>query len=290
MCVRLKFDPLSPGLRSARVAETGKRGPYKKRAAQVSGPIKRIPPCDNAAVMSALIIPILLAAASLIYATVGQAGGTAFLAVMAIMGFPATELRPTALTLNIVAAGYTTWRLHVAGAIDWRLLAFVGLPSLPASFLGGLVALDSGIYYTLTGCILLVAAILMVTKRSAKSFRSPGTINAALAGGVAGFASGLTGVGGGVFLAPAIIALGWVTAKQAAGLSAPFILGNSIAGLAGATAVGQRASAAVGFYALAALAGAAAGTIIGQRFMSERATRYVLAAILAFAGIKILAR
>lgn len=240
--------------------------------------------------MSALVIPILLAAVSLIYATVGQAGGTAFLAVMAIMGFPATELRPTALTLNIVAAGYATWRLHVAGAIDWRLLAFVGLPSLPTAFLGGLVALDSGVYYTLTGCILLVAAVLMVTRRSAARFRSPGNFTATLVGGAAGLASGLTGVGGGVFLAPAMIGLGWLTARQAAGLSAPFILGNSITGLAGATAVGQRASAAVGFYALAALAGAAAGTLIGQRFMSERATRYVLAAILAFAGIKLLVR
>ena len=46
---------------------------------------------------------------SLLYATVRQAGGTAFLAVMALAAFPGDEMRPTALLLNVVAAGYATW-------------------------------------------------------------------------------------------------------------------------------------------------------------------------------------
>lgn len=240
--------------------------------------------------MGFLTIPILLMAVSLIYATVGQAGGTAFLAIMAVMGLPAAELRPTALTLNIVAAAYTTWRLNAGQTIDWRLLACVGIPALPASFLGGLIALESGLYYAVTGCILLFAAAMMVSKWAERATALPGIIPAALVGGIAGFASGITGVGGGVFLAPAMISLGWVTARQAAGLSAPFILGNSITGLAGALMAGQRPSADVGPYALAALAGAVVGTMIGQRFMSERATRYVLAAILLVAGLRLLSR
>lgn len=237
-----------------------------------------------------LIIAILLTAVSLVYSTVGQAGGTAFLAIMAVMGLPAAELRPTALILNIVAAGYATWRLNATQAIDWRLLACAGLPALPLSFLGGMVTLDSGLYFTLTGCILLFAASMMVTKWKARASSSPGIGPAAFVGGVAGFASGITGVGGGVFLAPAVVALGWGTARQAANLSAPFILGNSMTGLAGVLIVGQRPTADVGPYTLAALAGAVVGTMIGQRFMSERATRYVLAAILLVAGLRLLAR
>ncbi len=238
--------------------------------------------------MSPLIIPILLVAVSLVYATVGQAGGTAFLAIMAVLGVPAAELRPTALILNIVAAGYATWRLHAGGAIDWRLLTAAGAASLPASFLGGLVVLDSAIYYTLTGGIMLFAAAMLVTKWYVREAISPGTVRAAIVGGLAGFASGITGVGGGVFLAPALIGLGWATARQAAALSAPFILGNSITGLVGVLAAGQRPTADVGLYAFAALAGAIAGTMIGQRFMSERTTRYVLAAILVIAGARLL--
>src|SRR6266851_2002022 len=55
------------------------------------------------------MLALLFGAVSLLYATVGQAGGTAFLAVMAFSSFAAHEMRPTALLLNIVAATYSTW-------------------------------------------------------------------------------------------------------------------------------------------------------------------------------------
>ena len=43
-------------------------------------------------------------------------------------------------------------------------------------------------------------------------------------------------------------------------------------------------------YAVGAIVGAVLGAAIGQRWMSERATRYVLAAILLFAGGRLLLR
>jgi hypothetical protein len=55
------------------------------------------------------LFALLFGVISLLYATVGQAGGTAFLALMAFAAFPATEMRRTALALNIVAAAYSTW-------------------------------------------------------------------------------------------------------------------------------------------------------------------------------------
>jgi hypothetical protein len=55
------------------------------------------------------MLSLLFAMISLLYATVGQAGGTAFLALMAFASFPPNEMRPTALLLNIVAATYSTW-------------------------------------------------------------------------------------------------------------------------------------------------------------------------------------
>lgn len=240
--------------------------------------------------MTIALILLALAAVSLIYATVGQAGGTGFLAIMAVIGMPADELRPTALLLNIVAAGYATWRLSVARLVDWRLLAQAALPALPAAFLGGLVTLSSGVYYGLTAGFLLFAAAMMVIRAQPVEATSPGVLSVGVVGALAGLASGVTGVGGGVFLAPVVIVLGWATARQAAGLSAPFILGNSITGLAGALAAGQRPADGVELYAVAALAGAIVGTMIGQRFMGERATRYVLAAILIAAAIRLLAR
>jgi len=50
------------------------------------------------------LLALLFAVISLLYSTVGQAGGTAFLALMAFAIFPLSEMRPTALALNIIAA------------------------------------------------------------------------------------------------------------------------------------------------------------------------------------------
>jgi uncharacterized protein len=52
----------------------------------------------------------------------------------------------------------------------------------------------------------------------------------------------------------------------------------------------QRAALGVALYATGALAGAILGTAVELRWMSQRATRYTLAAILLFAGIRLVFR
>lgn len=234
-----------------------------------------------------IAISCLLAAVALVYATVGQAGGTAFLAVMAVVGVPAEELRPTALALNIVAASYTTWRLHRAGAINWRLLGSVGAASLPMALLGGLIVLDATPYYMLTGSVLLATAGLMISTPIPTAQRHMGAAARVISGAVIGLLSGLTGVGGGVFLAPLLILGGWATARDAAAVSAPFILGNSILGLSGAIAGGQGVSPDFALYAGATVLGAAIGVGIGK-IMAERSIRFVMAFVLAAAGLRLL--
>jgi uncharacterized membrane protein YfcA len=147
------------------------------------------------------LVAALIACVSLLYATVGQAGGTAFLAIMAFASFPAAEMRPTALLLNIVAASYATWRLHQSRAIDWLPLLRVMVPSLPATFIGGLLVLTGHVYFVLTGLLLIVAAGLMIFRRSTDNAatRSVRLLPAALVGGGAGFVSGLTGLAAGCF-------------------------------------------------------------------------------------------
>jgi uncharacterized protein len=96
-------------------------------------------------------VAALIGVVSLLYATAGQAGGTAFIAVMSFAGFPASELRPTALLLNIVAAGYATWRAHRKPTIETHLLLPLLLPSVVTAFIGGLLALNARAYFVLTG-------------------------------------------------------------------------------------------------------------------------------------------
>lgn len=246
--------------------------------------------CREQSPGSITVLALLFGAISLLYATVGQAGGTAFLALMAFAAFPASEMRPTALALNIVAAAYSTWVFNRNQAIDWGRLKPLLLASLPTAFIGGFIVLNEHLYKSTTGVVLLLAGLTMILRRerATGSDRQAPLRGATLLGAVVGLVSGLTGVGGGVFLAPALIALHWTSPKQTAALSAPFILSNSMVGLVGVVYAGQLPSPHLAWYAAAVLAGAIIGTAIGLRWLSQAATRYVLAAILLAAGIQLL--
>jgi uncharacterized protein len=237
-----------------------------------------------------LLFALLFGVVSLLYATVGQAGGTAFLALMAFAAFPSTEMRPTALALNVVAAAYSTWIFNRENVVDWKKLRPLLLSSLPTALVGGFIVLDERFYKTTTGVVLLLAGAAMILRRdgSASPDRDTPLWCIIGVGAVVGLISGLTGVGGGVFLAPTLITLRWSSPKRTAALSAPFILANSAVGLVGVLFSGQLPSPHFGIYAAAALGGAIVGTAIGLRWLGQAATRFILAAILLAAGIQLL--
>ena len=236
------------------------------------------------------MLALLFGVVSLLYATVGQAGGTAFLALMAFASFPSNVMRPTALLLNIVAATFSTWLFNRGSLVDWAKLRPLLVASLPTALVGGFITLDERLYKSVTGLVLLLAATIMALPRTynGDAHRPTPLWGAISIGAVVGFVSGLTGVGGGVFLAPLLIALRWASPKRTAALSAPFILGNSVVGLVGAMYAGQSFAADTWLFALAAIAGAMIGAIVGLRWWSQTVTRYVLAAILGAAGVQLL--
>ncbi|MGY8684390.1 sulfite exporter TauE/SafE family protein [Bradyrhizobium sp. UFLA05-153] len=236
------------------------------------------------------MLTIFFAIISLLYATVGQAGGTAFLALMAFASFPSTQMRPTALLLNIVAATYSTWLFNRGGFIDWKRLRPFLTASMPTALIGGFTILPPHLYDAITGVVLLFAAAILLIGRAKGAIPDGGkqSWGAITTGAGIGLISGLTGVGGGVFLAPILIAMRWASPKETAALSAPFIWVNSAVGLVGAIYAGQLPSPQTWLYALGAVAGAMIGTTIGLRWLSETTTRYVLAAVLGAAGIQLM--
>jgi uncharacterized protein len=146
-----------------------------------------------------MLLTLFFATVSLLYATVGQAGGTAFLALMAFASFPSSEMRPTALLLNIVAASYSTWLFNRGSHIDWAKLKPLLIASLPTALLGGFVVLAEHVYDVLTGLVLLAAAAMLVVGRTSESTpdRATPLWGAIATGAAVGFVSGLTGVGAG---------------------------------------------------------------------------------------------
>jgi uncharacterized membrane protein YfcA len=199
-------------------------------------------------------------------------------------------MRPTALLLNVVAATYSTWVFSRSNLVDWTKLKPLLVASLPIALVGGLIILDEHVYKVVTGLVLVLAATILIVRRpnAEEPDRQTPLWGAVTVGAVVGFISGLTGVGGGVFLAPTLIALHWASPKQTAALSAPFILANSVVGLVGALFTGQRPARQTWIYAIAALIGATIGTAVGLRWMSQDATRYVFALILGSAGLQLI--
>jgi uncharacterized protein len=109
-----------------------------------------------------------------------------------------------------------------------------------------------------------------------------------IAGSGIGLLSGLTGTGGGIFLTPLILFAGWSSARVAAGISAAFILANSISGLLGNVASVQALPPALPVWLLAAGAGGIVGAELGARRLGTPALRRALAVVLVIAGLKLI--
>jgi uncharacterized membrane protein YfcA len=103
-----------------------------------------------------------------------------------------------------------------------------------------------------------------------------------------GLLSGMVGVGGGIFLSPLLLFLGWADTKRTAAVSAAFILVNSISGL---TAQLQNSTPDWGLVVPSAVVVLVAGTL-GSRLGANRFSALWLQRLLAFvlvtAAVKLL--
>ena len=239
-----------------------------------------------------VLVAVLFAAVAALYASVGHAGASGYLAVMAIAGVAPSFMRPTALILNILVAVIVVVRFARAGVIDWRALAPFVVASVPLAFIGGLIVLPGTVYKPLVGVVLLGAAARFFVTAS----RSPGdedplrvpAVPALGVGGGIGLVSGLTGTGGGIFLTPLLLFLRWAGPRHAAGVSSAFILANSTAGLAGNIASVGIVPPSLLIWLPAVAIGGLVGSELGARRFSPPAIRRALSLVLVVAGLKLI--
>jgi uncharacterized protein len=233
---------------------------------------------------------LFLAAAT--YSAVGHAGASAYIAAMALYGLSPLVMKPTALVLNIFVASLTTYRMYRAGLVDMKTVAPFVVGSIPLAYIGGGIQLPGHWYRVLIGVMLLFAAYRLwvsakvdTTHDALEMKRTP--VAAAVGiGAFIGLLSGLTGTGGGIFLSPLIVMLGWVSIRRASGVAAPFILLNSIAGLAGNVAMARVLPHELPYYLAAAMCGAVLGTKLGIQWLPPHILRRVLALVLLVAALK----
>ena len=236
------------------------------------------------------IISFFIFIAAVLYSSVGHGGASGYLAVMALFGFAPTIMKPVGLVLNILVASIAIVRFYRAGCFSWAIFLPITLASIPFSFIGGTLSLPGTTYKFIAGIILLFAAYrLFQQKHKIQSPIKKMPFSLALISGVGiGFLSGLIGVGGGIFLSPLLLFMGWADARKTSGISAGFILINSISGLLGHLSGVKLLPSFILFFAIAAIIGGLVGSKIGIQKANNVTIRQLLAVVLVIAGLKLL--
>jgi uncharacterized membrane protein YfcA len=245
------------------------------------------------------LLPLVLGLVALLYASVGHAGATGYIAVLSLGGVAADVIRPTALVLNVVVATIATVQFARAGHLRTALLGPLAAASVPCAFAAGAVRVPTAVLEGLLGLVLLASATRIVLDAACRGHRETADgpqdrpaapVVLAVLGGLVGVLSGLTGVGGGVFLTPALLALHAAPVKTIAAVTAPFILVNSLAGLAGGLLAGRPLPATATSWIAAAVVGGVVGSQWGAFRLPVAALRLLMAGVLAFASAKLLGR
>ena len=254
--------------------------------------------------MTVWLLPLFVAAIAVLYSSVGHGGATGYIAVMGLLGFPVEEIRPTALMLNVAVAAIGTTQFARAGHLRRDILLPLACGSVPAAAVGGRIVLSTALLELLLGIVLALSAVwILVSSRRVR--REPGSsgdldhgstgqrASASVLCGlgvVLGFTSGLTGVGGGVFLTPVLLGWGIGSTRQVAAVSVAFILVNSLAGLAGWLGAGRPFPSLAASIVVAAVGGGLLGSQAGAFRLPVNWLRILMAAVLAMASLKLLIR
>ncbi len=241
---------------------------------------------------TAILIIFAIFLVAIMYSSVGHGGASGYLAVMAFLAVAPEVTRPTALVLNLFVASIGTVQFYRAGYFSWRIFLPFAAASIPMAYVGGSIHLPTNIYKVVLGVVLMLAAVRLAIKlKNDDVVKDPPITACLLIGAIIGLLSGLVGVGGGIFLTPVLLLMRWSETRVAAGVSVLFILVNSAAGL-----VGQYSRGALGtlpsevwFWIAAAVAGGFIGATLGSKKFDSITLRRVLAVVLLFAGVKLIA-
>ena len=239
--------------------------------------------------MELILVCILIMA--FLYASVGHGGASGYHAVMALFAVEAILMKSTALTLNIFVAGISFYHYQKAGYFKWKLFLPFALGSIPLSYLGGSIDIQSDIYKGILGFFLVFASLKMlgvIGKEKEGWVKLPFGLGIIL-GGILGFISGLIGIGGGIILSPVLLIFRWAKMKEAAAISSLFIFVNSISGLIGIVNSGNyKPIDDIWVWIIIVIIGGFVGSYFGSKKISSKGVQYLLAFVLSLASIKLL--
>ncbi len=241
--------------------------------------------------MAWLVALFLLVA--LIYASVGFGGGSTYTALLGLWGVDFKLIPIISLLCNIIVVSGGVWRFQRVGLIDWKAVLPLLLVSAPLAFLGGLVPLKQWLFLLILGGALLASCTaLLVQTDNWRPLKLPRPALLGISAAV-GLLAGLSGIGGGIFMAPVLHMIRWAEAKRIAAFASLYILINSIAGVSGQLAkTGPSVFAGVlaSYWPMmvAVFIGGQIGGILGLRLFSPRELRTMTAILVGYVAIRLI--
>lgn len=220
---------------------------------------------------------------AMLHSSVGLGGGSSYTSWMVILSVPSLAIPSIALSLNILVSSLVCFQFIRKDLMPWKILGLVLLFSMPTAYLGGSMRVDAIVIHSL----LLASLVFIVFRliyfhphRYQKKHIATPTAYLTLAGlgAVLGFLAGVVGIGGGIYLVPALLLLHLASIKKAAACGGAFILCNSIVGL-----LAKWQADNIGFtfnQLLPCLVAVAIGGILGSQFSISQKNQVVLQNIL----------
>lgn len=243
------------------------------------------------------MVPLILGffVTALLYAAVGFGGGSTYSALLSLAGFDYRLLPIVSLACNVVVVTGGTLRFARAGEVPWKGALTLALIAAPMAFLGGLTPVRQATFLTLLGLSLIFAGLALLLPRAPEREGAPAAPAKfmPLAAAPLGYLAGLTGIGGGIFLAPLLHLTRWNSARKIAASASLFILINSLSGLVGqlskhgAERFGEALSGALPLL-VAVVIGGQLGSLLALRWLPERVIRWLTAALTIWAGSRLL--
>ncbi len=239
---------------------------------------------------ASIFIPALLFIIAFLYASVGHGGASGYIAVLTLFNISMPVYKPVVLVLNIIIAGIAFVQFFRAGYFKWKLAWPFLLTSIPCAYIGSHFKTSEYLYNLILGIALLfpIVRLLSNAPKEKSSIGEVQLLPALIWGAVIGLVAGFLNIGGGIFLSPVIILLGWGNAKDAAAVSSLFIVLNSAAGLAAAGLNTNSFNAASFTWIGTAVAGGMLGAYLGSHRYKLTTVRYILSAVLCIAAVKLI--
>ena len=243
------------------------------------------------------LLPVVFVLAfcfSFVFALGGIGSAAAMIPVLTWIGVPFNIARPTGLSINTLSMSGATVSNIRGRRLDIRL----GLPVIATSFLFAPLGAWSGQFYPTNYVLIALIAFLVLASLSMVFFKGPSSLSEyredypifypAIVGAIAGYCSGLLGIGGGALISPMLISYGF-NPKKIAAITAFAVPFSSAAGFATYALMGSMAWDIWIVAGIGACCGGYLGTTVMHKRMQPAAVKKFLGAVLFLLGLRLAA-